>query len=119
MSFDDERTLFAKIDEDLQPYASLLSTAVQTIEDQGVSNYPILVVSLDDLQLGIKLFDRMTTQSKWNVNAATLELLMQLQLIDEQRVDEFRQLFHAKKPAMCLLVLMTGSGSFVFWDPKT
>jgi hypothetical protein len=119
MSFDDERTLYAKLDEDLQQYAGLLRTAVQTIEDQGVSNYPILVVTLEDLQLGIKLFDRMSSQSKWNVYAATLELLIQLQLIDEQKVDEFRQLFHAKRPSVCLLVWMTGSGSFVFWDPKT
>jgi len=116
MNFDDEATLYAQLKQDLSPYRHLLEKAADTIENERVSNYPILLVTQQPSDLGIELFNPTKSQINWYVQALTVEVLVSKQMIDIQKIDIFRTHYNQHRPALCLLISIGTRHSFVFWS---
>lgn len=106
--------LLAKMQLELQPLKLPLGKAADTIVDENVSNYPIFVVHQQQVDIGLILIDKDKHGTKWSVNASTLEEFVTKNLIQPQKVDNFKDVFKPVKNQLCLFVLSELGATFVF-----
>ncbi|MDX1477303.1 MAG: hypothetical protein R3301_06325 [Saprospiraceae bacterium] len=105
---------YLRFKEEIRPYMKMLRDASQTIMDQDVSRHPIFVLYTEELELGIKLTDRNDTLGKWSVNASTLEEFVARQLVQPDKVDNFKSTYKDPETHLCLFVVDGKSAEFVF-----
>ncbi len=90
------------LEQVVKEHESVLSSAVITVVDEGVSNYPMLVVHREHIEIGIPLM-QIGTEPGWMVHISTLEELSARKVMESERIDEFREIY--KNPAEFLTVL--------------
>ncbi len=101
--------------EEVRPYLKMLRQASRTIIDQDVSLYPIFIFHMDDLTLGIELANAENVNGKWSVNASTLEEFVAKRLIEDARIDSFKDTFKDPEEFFCLFVVAEDqSAQFIF-----
>ena len=110
----DKKKEFQKLDTELGPYRKALSKAVDTILEQGVSKYPIMVVHQIEVEIGIPFIKRELVKGNWSVNASTLEEFVAKQIIDMNWVDRFRAVYKDPEDELCLFVLSELGATFIF-----
>ena len=110
----DKKSQFQKLDAELGPYRKALSQAVDTILEQGVSKYPIMVVHQIEVEIGIPVILREQVKGNWSVNASTLEEFVAKQIIDLKFVDRFRAVYKDPEDELCLFVLSELGATFIF-----
>lgn len=110
----DKKKQFQKLDAELAPYRKALSQAVDTILEQGVSKYPIMVVHQIEVEIGIPIIRREQVKGDWSVNASTLEEFVAKQIINEKWVDRFREVYKNPEEEICLFVLSELGAMFIF-----
>ena len=111
---DTKRTKFRLLELELKEYKKVLGDAVDTILDQEVSDYPIMVVHQQELNFGIELIDRTKVAGNWSVNASSLEEFMVKNLIAPDKIDDFKSLYDSHNNHICLFVLSELGANFVF-----
>ena len=86
--------------------------AVKTIQNENISNYPILVAfpTFTNLNIGLSISEG----DKFSFNATTLEELAMKKVVDLQKVDDFRKLFNEKKGSFCIFLLDKPAPQFIF-----
>ena len=86
--------------------------AVKTIQNENISNYPILVAfpSFTNLNIGLPISEG----NKFSFNATTLEELAMKKIVDLQKIDDFRKLFNEKKDSFCIFLLEKPAPQFIF-----
>lgn len=112
-----EEATYARIKEVLQPYIVVLGQAADVILDQEVSAYPVFIVHQDMIGIGVPLIEQ-ASQSEWSVNASTLEELVTKQIIQEDKLMAFRQVYKDPRAFFCLLVI-EGTGAHFVFLPKS
>lgn len=85
---------------------------IQTIRDENVSNYPILIAfpSFTNLNIGLPIKE----EGSLSFNATTLEELAMKKIVDMDRVDGFRKLYKEKQDSFCIFLLEKPAPQFVF-----
>lgn len=85
---------------------------IKTIQDENVSNYPILIAfpSFTNLNIGLPIKEEDTL----SFNATTLEELAMKKIIDLDKIDGFRKLYKEKKDTFCIFLLQQPAPQFVF-----
>jgi hypothetical protein len=93
----------------------MLREASRTIIDQDVSLYPIFIFHATDLELGIELAKAENVSGNWSVNASTLEEFVAKRLIEDARIDSFKDTFKDPDEFFCLFVVADEqSAQFIF-----
>lgn len=110
----DTTTKLTQLETEIAPYKSILSKASDTILDQEVSSYPIFVVHQQTIEIGISIVDGESKLGKWSVNASTLEEFVAKQLIQTEKVDEFKKIYKVPENNLCLFILSDLGATFVF-----
>ena len=77
---------------ELQPYMDVFQKATDTILDQEVSDYPIMVVHQEETVVGLPMVNRKEVAGNWSVNASTLEEFMMKKVITEEKFESFKSL---------------------------
>ena len=108
----DER--FKILEKELKPYLEVLEQAVDTILDQEVSDFPIMVIHQSEVEVGIPLVDRKKVVGNWSVNASTLEEFTVKNLITPEKIDSFKSLYESHSDQICLFLLSEFGANFVF-----
>ena len=85
-----------KLEKEIQPYNGFLSFTADAILDQDVSQYPIFVLHVQGINVGIPL-DTDHIQGNWLVNASSLEEFVTKQLIESSKVDAFKAVYKDPK----------------------
>ena len=85
---------------------------VKTIQDENVSNYPILVAfpSFTNVDIGLPINEG----EKLSFNATTLEELAMKKVVNLEKIDEFRKLYKEKKDTFCIFLLEKPAPQFIF-----
>lgn len=109
-----ESLLLGTLEKSLVRHQELLQQALQTVQDEGVSNYPLLIAHRHQADLGIPLFDREAYGEDWSFNVSTLEELVVKKLIDPQKVDDFRALYKEHEKHYCIFLLKKEDAKIVF-----
>lgn len=102
------------IKESLQPYKKVMLEASDIIVDQGVTIYPIFVITKKNIPIGIPLVTEPIDKAGWLINASSLEEFSTKQLIDAEKVDGFRKIYGDQKKRICLFIIADFGATFVF-----
>lgn len=103
---------YALLQEKLSGWLPLLSDAADTIINQGISDYPVFVISNDDLEIGVA----MTKESgdKLKIKASTLEEFVARRLISPEKVEEFKAAYKAPDVYICISVIAADRSEIIF-----
>ena len=102
-----------KLEKEIQPYNAFLSFTSDTILNQDVSQYPIFVLHIQGINVGIPL-DTDHIRGNWLVNASSLEEFVTKQLIESSKVDAFKAVYKDPKAFLCLFIVDKSGATFVF-----
>jgi hypothetical protein len=107
-----------QLQAELSPYMTMLAGAAETIVDEGVSKYPIFVLSRKELAIGIPIIDGTKTPSNLWVNASTLEEFATKNLVGNEHLQDFLKIYKRHNRDICLFVSEGNSANFVFLPYK-
>lgn len=104
---------YKTLEKELQQYLPILSKASDAILDQDVSDYPIFVLHREGVDIGIPIQSEGSAKG-WMINASTLEEFVTKQLIQTERIDNFKEAYKDSSLFVCLFVVENGGATFVF-----
>lgn len=105
---------YTLLQKELDHYKPVMIQAGQTIIDQGVSEYPIMVVHQHEMSVGIVIAEKDKIKGNWSVNASTLEEFISKRLIEENKVDSFKTIYKSRQKFICMFVLSELGAEFIF-----
>lgn len=114
-----QEALFKQLERELRQYKPVMEKAADSILDQGVSNYPIFIIHKGELAMGIALVDRVKTKGEWSINVSILEEFATKQIIQADKVENFREIFKDPDAHLCLFVLSEAGANFIFLPRAT
>lgn len=109
---------FIKLRDQLKVYIPLMQKAGEIVQDEGVSNYPIMVVHKQEVEIGIPLEMNFPMPGGWQVNVSTLEEFVSKNVIENEKIEEFRALYKQHENHVCLFVLSILGAQFVFFEKQ-
>lgn len=105
---------FLKVEEDLEPLIPLLSEAIDRILAQDVTLYPIFIAHQEELAIGLPLISHSESESVYSVNVTSLEELNGKQVIPNNKVESFKEVFKDPEDWVCVLYLGNLGQQFLF-----
>ena len=102
------------LEKELSSYKAVLRQAADTIVEQGVSDFPILVLHKKPIELGLQLVDRAEVSGDWSVSASTVEEFFSRQIILPEKAESFRSLYESHTQHLCLFVVTDNGANFAF-----
>jgi len=102
------------LEDELNVYKKVMFEASQVIIDQDVSEYPIFVAHQANMEIGMVIAERGKVKGNWNIHATTLEEMVYKQIIKEENIEEFQNVFRNPKDNVCVFVLSELGAQFVF-----
>lgn len=109
---------FITLKEELKAYVGVLDQAAEIIKNERVSKYPIMVVHKQEVEIGIPLEMKNAMPGNWSINASTLEEFVGKNIVDNEKVDEFRALYKRHDNHVCLFILSELGAQFIFFEKK-
>ena len=105
---------FLLLQEELKVYKKIMFEASQVIIDQDVSEHPIFVAHQQNMEIGMVIAERGKVKGNWNIHATTLEEMVYKQIIKEENIDEFTNVFRNPMENVCVFVLSELGAQFIF-----
>ena len=105
---------FLQLEKQLKPYIKMMTQAADTIIDQEVSKYPIMVAHQQELAIGIPLINREENNVIWSIHASTLEEFVSKQIVFEDKVDDFIANYKSQEDYLCLFILSELGAQFIY-----
>lgn len=94
--------------------ADYLREASYQIRKRGFSEYPIFPISKVELPFGKLLYGKEELDQEWNYYASYLDEFIQANLVDKDKVDEFKHTYKDPDEFCCLFVVDKAFTNFVF-----
>ena len=113
-----EELVLKQIEREIRQYVSVLSKAADAVLNQDVSNYPIFIVHQGELELGISVIDAEKIQANWSINLSILEEFAAKQLIEDAKIEHFRQIYKDPTIYLCLFIISEAGANFIFIPRK-
>ena len=104
---------YQNLEKALQGYKPMLAKAADAILEQDVSSYPIFVLHRQGISIGMELQTE-DLEGQWLVNASSLEEFVSKNLIESDRVNDFKVIYKDPEEFLCLFVIEAGAANFVF-----
>jgi len=105
---------FLLLQEELKVYRNAMNKALDIIQAQGVTQYPIFVAHQDSFEAGIPIINRYEVKGNWNINVSSLEEFIQKRLIVKSKVAAFKKTYKSIDDFICFFVLSELGAQFVF-----
>ena len=102
------------ISKDFLVVADTLKEAAYQLKARKISEFPIFPISKRDLPIGQLLVGKNELPVDWNYNFSFIEEFIQRELIDLDRVDEFKSTFKDIDEFCCLFVVDAEFTNFVY-----
>ncbi len=105
---------FELLEKELKPYKNLLGKAADSIMDENVSSYPIFVFHNGQAEIGIPLLKEDVRVGEWLINASTLEEFVARQIIETDKLDDFKNIYKNPKEHICMFFIDKLGATFAF-----
>jgi len=102
------------ISKDFVIVSETLKEASYQVRDRGFSQYPIFPISKDDIPLGQLLISKREVATDWNYHITYIDEFMQLNIIEKEKVDEFKKVYKDPDEFCCLFVIDGEFTRFIF-----
>lgn len=110
----DPNLILESIQNDMAIVGQDLKAIAGQVIDQGISEYPVFIASQQLLDLGKPIFDPETAGLNWFFRATILEDLVQRDIINKSKVNEFRKALGDPQLNACVLVVREEGTQVVF-----
>lgn len=90
-----------------------LLEAVETVKNEQVSNYPVIVAYSENefYEIGIPI---VLSQGPYIYNISTLEELFVKNIVNQEKVDNFRAVYNHKTEHLCVLLIIEQKADVIF-----
>jgi len=105
------------LETELSIYKKMMSQALDMFLDNEISKYPIFVAHQQELEIGILLSDREKVIGNWTIHLSTLEEFVSKQIVNEEKVNDFKATYKSPESYFCVFVLSELGAQFYFF-PK-
>lgn len=105
---------FELFEQQIKPFKKLLGKAADSIMDENVSSYPIFVFHKGAAEIGIPLLDENVTAAGWLINASTMEEFVARQIIESEKLDDFKNVYKNPKEHICVFLIEEIGATFAF-----
>ena len=102
------------ISTDFVKVADILKEAAYQIKAQGFSEYPIFPVCRTLTEIGSILIPKERIEAKWNFNISYIDEFTQRQLIAEENLEQFKNIYKDPEEFCCLFVIDMDFTNFIF-----
>jgi len=102
------------LEQELQVYIEVLGKAADTVLDQEVTKYPIFVAHQITTDIGIPIIDREQVSGNWSIHLSSLEEFVTKNIVEMEKVDEFRKVYKDPSTEICFFVLSELGATFNF-----
>lgn len=106
--------LMGYISQDFVKVADQLKEASYQIRKRGFSDYPIFIVTNNELELGALLIDRTELENNYTYRATYMKEFIDRKLIGEESVGLFSENYKNADEFCCLFALIGEFSGFVF-----
>ena len=101
---DDKEVILQEIYSDLYYTKNFILKVLNEIKDNKVSNYPIVVLSEKEIDLGIKIVDKNDFKLHWNFYISHLEEFVNKGIVLKEKVKDFTKVYKEHPNHLCLFV---------------
>ena len=105
---------YQQLEKQIKPFKVILEKATDIVLEQDVSSYPIVVLSKQELELGLSLINEMDSSEDWKINISSLEEFTTKQVIEASRINYFKKIYKSPTEFLCLFVIDEFGATFVF-----
>jgi len=103
---------------DLDFYSDSIKEISSEMVAEGYTLYPIFVAHQHEVSLGELILDKGELNTRWSINASSLEEFVDKGVIKEDRKSSFEKSFKKVEDYMCLFVVVPEGANFVFYPYK-
>ncbi|MEY3965367.1 MAG: hypothetical protein RL263_536 [Bacteroidota bacterium] len=111
---DELKQSLEELKKQLKGLSAELKEVSNDIIEAKFSEYPIFVAHQENARIGELLFDRTEYGFAYSINATTLERLIELNIIQEDKLADFKKAYGDVKKNYCVLWLKGEFTRFVF-----
>ncbi len=103
-----------KISQDFIKVVDHIKEASYQIRKRGFSDFPIFIMCNTEISLGQLLYKKDEVGTDWNYFVTYIDEFIQKELIEKERVDEFKNNYKNPDEFCCLFVVEGEVAKFVF-----
>lgn len=102
------------LEKQIAEISEMLKEVSHDIIDGGFSNYPIFVAHQENAKIGEMILDRTEFDFPFSINATVMERLIELNILNQNKIDDFTKAYGENKKNMCILWLYGEHSQFIF-----
>lgn len=102
------------LEKDLLYFEESIKEISAEIIKNKISRFPIFIAHQHEVSLGEVILDRHELGTEWSIHASTMEELIEVKLILEDKKDFFQLNFKDPAKFMCLFVIVPEGANFAF-----
>lgn len=91
-----------------------LKLIAERVIDEGISDYPVFVVTQEPVDIGRQIFDRDEISLNWFFQATILEDFIKRDLVSREHLGDFQSVYDNPKEKACIFILTPEVQQFVF-----
>ena len=105
--------ILKEIYEELEPLKPKLRKVSELVISQDVSNYPIVVMHQNAIDLGVRV--PLGEETPWKINISTLEEFVKKELVEESKLKEFKEVYKDPATHICIFLISNAGANFIFY----
>lgn len=102
------------LSQDFVKVADQIKEASYQIRTRGFSDYPIFIMSKNDIPLGQLLYKKEEVGTDWNYCVTYLDEFVQRKIVVKNKEEDFKKQYKDPDEFCCLFVIDQGFTKFVF-----
>lgn len=103
---------------DLDFYSDSIKEVSTDMLTEGYTLYPIFIATQHEVSLGEVMLNKDELNTKWTINASSLEEFVERGVIKAEKKAAFEKNFKKPEDYMCLFVVVPQGANFVFYPFK-
>jgi hypothetical protein len=108
-----EQTLVS-LKEEIQYYKKSIHDLAIKVLAKKISNYPIFIAHQTEIGFGEVILDREMYHTAWSISLSALEEFIQKKLVQKDKVDAFKEIYKDPEKYICIFLINSDQGNFVF-----
>jgi len=103
------------LEEDLQYYRDAIKEVADEVLNNNLSEYPIFIAHEVPISIGELILDKQDFERNWSISAITLEEMVEANVIEQDKKEDFKQVYKDPRQYICVFLISEKGGNFVFY----
>lgn len=112
------KQLLSALKPDLEFYSDSIQEVALDIVKNDISKYPIFIAHMGKLGIGELILNKDELNTNWNIQASNLEEFIQLKIVGEEKVADFKKSYKDPSTQMCVFLFTQEGASFLYFPYK-